>query len=436
MEDDQNETYPVPTETMRGLPWAHHLSDIMEVMEFCERLGIRTKNTRLERYGEFLRRFLKDGQVVPGSVFVVPSDSPFENYIECLQYVLREVHELMWILKGLQVRQPEGLEKRLERIVGGRDFAFLDADSKSRDAQFELRIASYFCQSGCYVDLTTDTDVIVHSDDFVYFIECKRVGSSNQLRKRLSGAKEQLRKRMPKKIGEKLVFGCVAVDVTKVGFPHNGCTFGAVADHSKEVIQSKLKDVCNTAEGHNLFGGGRGLIVYWFQIHIASFVMFPNTLTSRFSSNHIYKGGMVKREFRAANNFWDLFRAVSTDDSRSSNPKPLRRRKSFTLPAGTQWYMDEQLMQEILSGEEIAKRNDDFVVGGMEYNGIDYEFLFFEFMQALDGMGEDEIAQLVEDPIRAQVIMLALMCGRRNPFEVVDDDESEAAAFEGGESAS
>jgi hypothetical protein len=100
-------------------------------------------------------------------------------------YVLREAHELMRILRGLKVHVPSGIDEKLRVIVGGRDFAALDSDSNSRNTLFELRISSYFCQSGCDVDLSTDTDIIALSDDQAFYLECKRVGNDNQLAKRL-----------------------------------------------------------------------------------------------------------------------------------------------------------------------------------------------------------------------------------------------------------
>lgn len=425
MAEDQNETYPIPTETIRGLPWEHHLNDLLEVRAFCENFEIRTKNTRLARYEEFLRRFINHGQVNPESVFRNQSDAPFQNWIECLQYVLREVHELMWILKGLQASLPKGVKGKLEQIVSGRDFAFLDVDSRSRDTQFELRIASYFCQAGCEVDLTTETDVIAYADDFVYFLECKRVGSPSQLRRRLSGAKEQLRKRMPKKVSGKLVFGGVAADVTKIAFPHNGLTFGMVSDHSKDVIQKKLLEVCKTAENYDLFNGSKLPIVYWFQIHIAALVLYPQTLTSRFSSNHIYRTPRNRKEQRAVDDFWGRFTQVSAHDCRSDSPQQVRLRESIAIPAGTKCFMNEKFLEEMLGGIEIAGKDDNFIVGGMEIDGIEIEFSFREFSEVFQSIGDDAKSDMAKEPTspQTQVRLLAMMWSLRHPFEVVNSEE-------------
>jgi len=234
-----------------------------------------------------------------------------------------------------------------------------------------------------------------------------------------------LRKRMPKKVSRKLVFGGVAADVTKIAFPHNGLTFGVVADHSKDVIQKKLKEVCRTAENYDLFKGGSGPIVYWFQIHIAALVLLPQTLTSRFSSNHIYRTPRNRRELSAVNDFWEIFSRVSVDDSRSISPKPVKPRKSITLPKGTKFSINENLMKELLSGNEISERDDNFTVGGMEVQGIEIEFSIREVKEALESFEEDERAEMAKNfaSPQSQAMLLAVMWARQHPFEIVDDEE-------------
>ena len=127
-------------------------------------------------------------------MFKNSTDGPFKSSNDWYLYTLREVHELMWILKGLKKHIPKGIDEKLGIIVSGRDFAALDSNSLSRNTQFELRIASYFCQAGCYVDLSGKTDIVAFNKKHAFYTECKRVGSSQQLEGRLSYAKEQLNK--------------------------------------------------------------------------------------------------------------------------------------------------------------------------------------------------------------------------------------------------
>jgi hypothetical protein len=274
---DEQRSYALPTQTIPGLDLSHHLSDVREIIQFLNNRGIDTRNTRMERYGRFLAEAHDRGPeaVDASKIFKASVGAPFLSNVDWFLYVLREVHELMWILKGLRAQLPHGVDDKLKAIVGGRDFAALDVDSQSRNTQFELRIASYFCQVGCDVDVSTDTDVVATTDDYVFYLECKRVGGAGQMGKRLSEARTQLGRRMPRKDGRRLVLGCVAIDVTKVAFSHNGLTWGMINEHSRDVIREKLIGIANTADRMLSFESCRKLLSYWLQIHIASLIMRP-----------------------------------------------------------------------------------------------------------------------------------------------------------------
>ncbi|MDP2224188.1 hypothetical protein [Nitrosomonas sp.] len=334
---NETKSYQLPIETMPALELSHHLEDLVVFKNFLEERGIQTTNTRIERYIEYLRQAVGDGLIDAATIFKNSTEGPFQHSTDWMLYVLREVHELMWILKGVKAQVPLGVDEKLRVIVGGSDFAALDADSRSRNTQFELRIASYFCQAGCEVDLSTETDVIALSDDEAFYLECKRVGSVNQLEKRLSEAKKQLSRRMPRKDGKRVTYGCVAVDVTKCAFVHNGLTFAVTNEHSRDVIQEKLIGIANVSQRLPLFRDCRNLASYWFQIHIPSLILQPPITVTRFSSYHIFRDGMNRKDRRATRAFCDIFESVSQGDKRETPPKPLTPRKTFTVSRQLSW---------------------------------------------------------------------------------------------------
>lgn len=266
---DEHRSYPTPTETLPRLHVSHHLEDIVEIRDFLEQRGINTRHTRIERYAQYLRQVadVDNSPFDASKIFKNAADGPFVTPVDWFLYVLREVHELMWILKGLRTSSPAGVDEKLKIVVSGSDFAALDVNSQSRNTQFELRIASYFCQAGCEVDMSTETDVIARTDDYAFFLECKRVGSKSQLGRRLSEARKQLASRMPRKRGKRLVLGCVAADVTKVAFSHNGLTFALTNDHSRDVIQEEMVGIARESEHLLTFESARNLLCYWLQIH-------------------------------------------------------------------------------------------------------------------------------------------------------------------------
>jgi hypothetical protein len=173
--------YKLPTESIPTLDYSFRLADLIEFKCFLESLGITTKNTRIERYIQYFEQLLVGVEMAEISIFKNSQDERFKSKSDWLLYILREVDELMWILKGIKTHVPNGLAGRLKDIVSGSDFAALDTNSRARNVGYELRIASYFCQAGYQVDLSTTTDIIALNDDFAFFIECKRVASASQV---------------------------------------------------------------------------------------------------------------------------------------------------------------------------------------------------------------------------------------------------------------
>lgn len=293
-------------------------------------------------------------------------------------YVLREVHELMWILKGLKTHLPLGIDERLKTVVGGRDFAALDSDSSSRNVQFELRIASYFCQSDCHVDLTTETDVVALTRNHAFFVECKRVITGSQILKRLSEARHQLRSRMPKKGGNRLIYGCIAADVTKVAFPRNGPTWAWTNEHSRDVIQQKLIRVAEECQKKDLFKDCRNLVGYWFQIHIPSLVVHPHENTTRFSSYHIFRPVGPGKQRKSIKVFQSMFESVSKEDPRATPPTRLAPRKEIVIPHGSYFSFDESLFHELfMSGVSVPRKMDD-EIATLTINEQEHRFSFLE----------------------------------------------------------
>jgi hypothetical protein len=275
--------YKLPTSTLPGLPYEAHYADMLELRTFFDKRGIPTQNTRIERYTSYLKALVNKERMIEYHIFPGSKDDRFRSALDWLLYVLREVHELMWILKGLQAHVPAGVDSKLKALVSGRDFAALDSNSHSRNTQFELRIASYFCQAGYEVDLTSETDIIASTSDAAFYVECKRIAKSSQLVRRLREARVQLELRLPEEHNGKTAFGCIAADVTNVAFKHNGLTLGATTDHAKDVIQTKLKQIGATTEKLPLFSSNRKILRCFLQIHIPSLVIRPPTVTSRFS---------------------------------------------------------------------------------------------------------------------------------------------------------
>lgn len=417
MDPDQH-GYELPEESLPSLGVEASLEDLRKLKEFLESRGLSTANTRIDRYILYLQRVVLNKEVDAATVFKNSADARFKSATDWSLYVMREVHELMWILRGLRIHMPTGIDEKLKTILSGKDFAALDGDSRSRDAQFELRIASYFCQAGCEVRVDgAATDVVAIADKTAFFIECKRIGSRAQMGKRLIEARKQLQARLPRSFGRRLVAGCVAADVTKVAFSHNGLTLGATNEHSRDVIQEKLVAIANDAQMYPLYQGCSGLLFHWFQIHIPSIILHPPQHVTRFSSYHVLREAVDRKQRRLARVFYGIFEAASkAKDPRELPPKPLVRKKVHVIPADSQYTLAENLEQLILEGAR-AELEDDRFVGELHVNGVAHTFTAFDLRFVHEDVLNECASVLETERGKAGGMLLAAMFANRYPFE-------------------
>jgi len=419
MESNQK-AYALPTETAPSLGIDDLLNDLVRLKDFLERRGLKTANTRIERYITYLQRTLLDGPQDASTVFKNSTDARFKSPADWQLYVMREVHELMWILKGLDACLPAGVDEKLKVIVSGRDFAALDGDSRSRDAQFELRIASYFCQTGCHVVLSGATDIVALTDREAFYVECKRIGSGAQLGKRLTEARKQLQTRMPPKLGKRMAVGGVAADVTKVAFSRNGLTFGVTNEHSRDVIQDKLIAIADDAQQFPLYRDCSSLLFYWFQIHIPALILQPPRMATRFSSYHVLREVIDRKQRRAAKVFYQLFESASkATDPREQPPEKLVRRKEYVFPVGTTFTLGDEL-ERILARDPSPTDDEEEFIGELTVNGTSHKFTVFD-LRFVSQQAFRECRDAVQiDRMQGGLRLLVEMYVQRFPYEKQD----------------
>ena len=325
----------------------------------------------------------------------------------------------MWILKGLKKHIPKGVDEKLKLIVSGRDFAALDSNSLSRNTQFELRIASYFCQTGCSVDLSRKTDIIAFNKKYAFYTECKRIGSPKQLESKLSYATKQLNQEMPRRLFGKIVTGCIAADVTKVAFEHNELTFGMTNEHSRDVIQEKLIKIAGSTKDSALFSKSMRLNKLWFQIHIPSLIVCPPTSMTRFSSYFIFRDNVDGKGIKAIKTFKKMFESCSKDDERSLLSEELKRKESVTIPKGSVFSIDEDLLNHFFStGHLLDKKSSPHtIIAELEIHSKKDEFSFMEFQMLAATISDEERILMSKDTHNSRFKLVLDMYIRRYPYE-------------------
>jgi hypothetical protein len=279
------EVFEPDCEFLPGETMGSHLQDLHDLCKWLGRYNINTSNSRIAYYIKFLKSFINMSDFSPR---VNEED---RAVFDELLYVLREIHELSWILDGLKQSAPEGVEELLKVVIGGKSFARDDIKTTARNYQLELRIASYFLQSSCVVQLNQITDIVVESPKYRFFVECKRLSSRKKVNSRVREAAKQLNIRLKhKKLKQE--FGVAVFDVTKIAFPHQGLTWGVNNEHGKTVIQEKLQSIWREFDFDIPFKNNKKVILIWLQIHIPSLIISTGQPTTRFSSFFYHSSSM------------------------------------------------------------------------------------------------------------------------------------------------
>ena len=410
-------SYPIPTQTLPALTYETNLEDLRGFALLVESLGINVSGTRIARYQRYYEA-LVEGTDDEEKIFQGISGKKFNNPLDMQLYVLREVHEIMWILKGLRKHLPKGVEEKLKQVVGGRDFAALDKDSLSRNTQFELRIASYFCQAGYSVDMSSLTDVVATHDRTTFFVECKRVTSFGALNKRLKEARKQLRTRIKRSTILPHKFGVIAIDVTKVAFTYNGLTLGLTADHTKDVIQDQLKKIDDGVLKSGFALEQKHLLLIWLQIHIPAFVYNPNQFITRFSSHFTANEKLHGSSLRAFKRLQQqVLHIGDVADEREVPPKSLKFRKEVMLPKETLLGWDEELLSCMLNSWNLEQRPPEHKVLEIIIDGKKTEFTFFELSLLLPNLSEEDRLKYSNDHMLARAELAARLILQSSPYE-------------------
>ena len=409
--------YPLPLETPAGRHSMESLAERLTRFDaLCAQHGISTKNTRIDRY----RRYFKvapSGWDLDQGIFIDPPDNPIQHGLDRLLYVLREVHELAWIGEGLRDAETIGLAEKLRTIVRGADFAALDRNTESRNTQFELRIASYLARAGYRLDFSSLTDIVATRKRTTYFVECKRVASPGQLKRRIKEAVDQISLRMPKNGLFHGRHGIVAIDVTKVAFSQNGLTIGMTPDHSRDIIRDKLAEIEGDL-GADFLPPRPRIVGLWLQIHIPALSLRPPMPTTRFSNLFLTAYGPDLRSIFACAKFYRDTVLAPKSDPGDEPPAKLELRRRLTFPAGTEMSFDETLLGELVAtGELPVHPNDHEVFAIRPPGGGEFEpYSYFELNLAWINLSPEEKRQYASSMDEARKLMIGPLVAQRHRY--------------------
>ena len=249
----------------------------------------------------------------------------------------------------------------------------------------------------------------------------KRVASASQVKQRLAEAVKQLNRRIPRKHLNRHTYGYVALDVTKVAYNHNGLVFGITSDHSKDIIQNKLKLIANQIDRDINSYAAKGLLKCWLQIHISCLIANPPAVISGISSYYLENFHLGGKAIAALQSL-RYVDAVSENvpDERIRPPQKLIRRKEIDVPAGTVFRpVDLSIIKQLLDTGKVDGIQDNGVVAMLEFNKTRHEFCLIDLLHFFGRANLADKEDMRSDEIKFRLEIVLKMFMLRYPYENV-----------------
>ena len=120
---------------------------------------------------------------------------------------------------------------------------------------------------------------------------------------------------------------------------------------------------------------------------------------------------------KAVKTFQRMFESCSKDDERGLPPKKLKRKKGITVPKGSTFFIDENLLMQYLSTGQLPNKNPHDVVAEIEINGKKDEFSFMEFQMLTATTSDDERKEMSGDTDNSRFHLVLKMYLQRYPYE-------------------
>lgn len=353
--------------------------DLKFLISEMETLGIRSNGSRLQRYLSTLETFPKS--TTEYADLLNDSDTKrFKSTIDYQTYLTREIHVLMFILKGIKTNLITGYEEKFEDIIKGANFAHLDKNPKSRNTQFELWIASYFALSGYKVDLSTETDLVAKKGWTTFYIECKRIISRKTLNKRFKKAEEQIKNRIPKQGLLKRYYGLIFIDVSQYIVPGNGIAIGTTMDAIQDEIRNRVAREIEYLDRSPL----DQTILLSLHCFASVCSLLPPFIATFSTHNQLWKKHASFRELLSIGRVYAALRSLNLSDERAYNTRKPSFPTKIAIPAGTQFSCDEELLSDYVTTGKIPDIDINSIVYELIYPEGDIEkFSFHEFRIAV-----------------------------------------------------
>lgn len=204
-----------------------------EACDWLSSIGIDHNRTRYGTYKKAIDKFSNYNEKWKSE-----EQASYETYSFLNAYA--EIAELVRIRSVFSENQYSSLNEKIKKVVAGAPFRNFSEKDNSRDFLFELTIATRFINAGFNVDISQSADVVASSNGITIFIECKRVKSVKQVKKRVKSANLQIKKRIRSAMATG-ARGIVALNVSDIINPENKMTFIDDPNELKRINSNELQ---------------------------------------------------------------------------------------------------------------------------------------------------------------------------------------------------
>jgi hypothetical protein len=119
-----------------------------------------------------------------------------------------------------------------------------------------------------------------------------------------------------------------------------------------------------------------------------------------------------------------MFESVSTGDERSSPAKPLKRRTGLTVPAGTEFHVDDDQILALLSRSDVSEEEQSEIVASLRLGSDLHEFTFFDVSLIQAATLNQWKESRADDRAHANLTLMLELYLQRYPFEDAEVAES------------
>ena len=207
----------------RKLSYEELSSELQMAMDWLGEFGIKLNASRFGQYQKCLEEIqhyfdLKDKDIL------------LRDYTEKLRVISLEIFELLDIYDGISNFDIPGLHDKLNKYIKGpfdhQDENPVSNSNLSRNIAFELQIISLLLKKNFNLDFKTNADAELIMDDYITFIECKRLFSESQANKNIEKAHKQIIKRYETATNSNIKKrGVIALSLTKILNPETKVLF-------------------------------------------------------------------------------------------------------------------------------------------------------------------------------------------------------------------